>query len=50
MNTRAMVYPTEIFLFVGAVSGALCLALDRLAAALPQGARRPSWLRRCTPA
>jgi polar amino acid transport system permease protein len=48
VNNRAMVYPAEIFLFVGAVYGALCLALDWLAAVLAQGTRRPSWLSRGT--
>ncbi|MCJ2088878.1 amino acid ABC transporter permease [Methylobacterium sp. E-005] len=49
VNNRAMVYPTEIFLVVGTVSGALCLALDRLAA-LAQGTRRASRSSRGTPA
>ncbi|WCS27496.1 amino acid ABC transporter permease [Methylobacterium sp. NMS14P] len=31
VNNRAMVYPAEIFLFVGAVYGALCVSLDGLA-------------------
>ena len=48
VNNRAMVYPAEIFLFVGAVYGALCLALDRLVAVLARGARRTSWLSRGT--
>jgi polar amino acid transport system permease protein len=48
VNNRAMVYPAEIFLFVGAVYGAFCLALDRLAAVLARGTRRPSWLSRGT--
>ncbi|MCJ2018319.1 amino acid ABC transporter permease [Methylobacterium sp. E-065] len=48
VNNRAMVYPAEIFLFVGAVYGALCLALDRLVAVLAWGARRTSWLSRGT--
>jgi len=50
VNNRAMVYPAEIFLFIGAVYGALCLTLDRLAAALAQGARRAPRLSRATPA
>lgn len=32
VNNRAMVYPTEIFLFVGAVYWVLCVGTDRLAA------------------
>lgn len=48
VNNRVMVYPAEIFLFVGAVYGALCLALDRLVAVLARGARRTSWLSRGT--
>ena len=34
VNNRAMVYPAEIFLFVGAVYASLCVALDRLATRL----------------
>ncbi|MEH3062778.1 MAG: amino acid ABC transporter permease [Methylobacterium radiotolerans] len=34
VNNRAMVYPAEIFLFVGAVYGILCAGLDGLAARL----------------
>lgn len=34
VNNRAMVYPTEIFLFVGAVYWCLCAGLDRLATVL----------------
>ena len=34
VNNRAMVYPAEIFLFVGAVYAGLCVAVDRFAAAL----------------
>ncbi len=36
VNNRVMVYPAEIFLFVGAVYGALCLSLDRVARRLTQ--------------
>ena len=50
VNNRAMVHPAEIFLFVGAVYGALCLTLDRLAAVLAHGARRTARPRRGTPA
>lgn len=41
VNNRAMVYPAEIFLFVGAVYGCLCLVLDRLAALVAPQRRRP---------
>jgi polar amino acid transport system permease protein len=41
VNNRAMVYPAEIFLFVGAVYGCLCLLVDRLAALLARQRRRP---------
>lgn len=41
VNNRAMVYPAEIFLFVGAVYGCLCLLVDRLAALLARRRRRP---------
>ena len=34
VNNRVMVYPAEIFLFVGAVYAGLCIAVDRFAAAL----------------
>ncbi|MGY2049191.1 amino acid ABC transporter permease [Methylobacterium sp. JK268] len=40
VNNRAMVYPAEIFLFVGAVYWSLCALLDRLATALARGRRR----------
>ena len=39
VNNRAMVYPTEIFLFVGAVYWLICAALDRLASRLVSGER-----------
>jgi polar amino acid transport system permease protein len=41
VNNRALVYPAEIFLFVGAVYGSLCLSLDRLASALARRGDRP---------
>jgi len=34
VNNRAMIYPAEIFLFVGAVYGILCVSLDGLASRL----------------
>lgn len=34
VNNRLVIYPMEIFLCVGAIYGALCLALDRVAARL----------------
>jgi polar amino acid transport system permease protein len=34
VNNRVMVHPAEIFLFVAAVYGLLCLSLDRIAAGL----------------
>ncbi|TSJ60231.1 amino acid ABC transporter permease [Starkeya sp. 3C] len=34
VNNRAMVYPTEVFLFVGVVYWCLCVSLDRFATAL----------------
>ncbi len=34
VNNRLMIYPAEIFLFVGAVYGALCLSVDLIAARL----------------
>ena len=39
VNNRAMVYPAEIFLFVGAVYAGLCAALDALASRLARGSR-----------
>ena len=39
VNNRALVYPAEIFLFVGAVYGCLCLLVDRLAALLARQRR-----------
>lgn len=43
VNNRLMVYPAEIFLFVGAVYGALCLSVDRIAARLTRpGGKSPS--------
>lgn len=38
VNNRLMVYPAEIFLFVGAVYGILCLSLDRIAGRLTRSA------------
>jgi polar amino acid transport system permease protein len=37
VNNRAMVYPAEIFLFVGVVYAALCASLDALASRLARG-------------
>lgn len=39
VNNRAMVYPAEIFLFVGAVYGCLCAGLDGLASHLARRGR-----------
>ena len=39
VNNRAMVYPSEIFLFVGAVYWCLCAALDHLATVLARRSR-----------
>ena len=41
VNNRTMVYPAEIFLFVGALYAGLCVALDRLAARLVRRRSRP---------
>ncbi|CAO3430110.1 amino acid ABC transporter permease [Azospirillum endophyticum] len=38
VNNRAMVHPTEVFLFVGVVYWCLCAGLDRLAAQLARKA------------
>jgi polar amino acid transport system permease protein len=40
VNNRAMVYPAEIFLFVGAVYAGLCASLDWLASRLARTRRR----------
>lgn len=40
VNNRIMVHPMEIFLFVGALYGGLCLTLDRVAARLVRVDRR----------
>jgi polar amino acid transport system permease protein len=43
VNNRVMVYPAEIFLFVGTVYGVLCLSVDRLASRIVRlGDDRPS--------
>lgn len=50
VNNRAMVYPTEIFLFVGAVYWCLCAGLDRLAGLLARQDRPVTPAARLAPA
>ncbi|WP_182180392.1 amino acid ABC transporter permease [Methylobacterium radiotolerans] len=42
VNNRAMIYPAEIFLFVGAVYGVLCVSLDGLASRVRRPGRVPA--------
>ncbi|MEE7446965.1 ABC transporter permease [Methylobacterium radiotolerans] len=42
VNNRAMVYPAEIFLFVGAVYAALCVSLDGLASRVTRLGKVPA--------
>lgn len=42
VNNRAMIYPAEIFLFVGAVYGVLCVSLDGLASRMRRPGKVPA--------